>query len=110
MNSISTVGLEDNLIDDNSMKEFGEYLASRKVEEYGTSLDVVLLGGNKIGDEGAKAMAIGLKKCTTLHRFHIPNNKLTDVGIKAILEGLHPQMNVINFSKFFAKIRRNVTE
>jgi len=54
-------------------------------------LEVLNLGGNRIGDEGAVALGHALQVYAGLKELNLSDNaEITDVGVKAIVEGLDP--------------------
>ena len=52
------------------------------------NLQTLNLNNNSIGADGAKALAEGLKHCTNLHKLNLHWNKIGDDGVKVLAEGL----------------------
>ena len=97
--NITDLILEDNQIGSECMKEMANFLAERERKQYDLGNFLLLhLGGNKIDDNGAAFLAEGLKKCETIMRLHLPYNKLTGIGAKAIVDNLPNQLTVLNLS------------
>ena len=49
-----------------------------------TQLTTLYLGYNKIGDDGAEAVAANIHHCTQLNLLGIAHNKIGDIGAKAL--------------------------
>jgi Ran GTPase-activating protein (RanGAP) involved in mRNA processing and transport len=60
------------------------------------SLTTLGLGGISFGDEGAAALADGLKDNISMKNFYIHNNSISDRGLQALVEGLDNCVNLTN--------------
>ncbi len=101
-NSIGDVGLQslvEGLINCDNVKELG-LSGNRSITAAGMgslstllqsercSLTDILLGEIPFGDDGAPALADGLKDNRSMEHFYLSNNSISDRGLQALVEGL----------------------
>ena len=70
---------------------------------YCSNLQTLNLASNGIGDDGAKALADGLKHCRSMQTLNLSHNKIFADGAKAIAGGLKhcPDLKTLNLEQNF---------
>jgi hypothetical protein len=84
-----TIDLEEKELGDSHMLDLMEFMAGREM------IRKINLRRNKIGDEGAKALARFITSTDdTLVDINLNRNRITQVGIDAILDAVHTTIRI----------------